>query len=211
MKSTTFKITLASILAVFALTGCGNADLDSKESEKQSTAASVSTTTAVSAESAPAAVTTSAEKTEAVQPAQTEETQPEQTEAVQQEQIVAVQPEQTEIAQPVQISDTAVVQNESKTDAITEKQALDAIMKYCYDHNPNLKNIVDSGEYPVYWDAKTNDANEIVVLYRSYTAAQTRYYIDPVSGNTYVTELVPGIIDEEQRTDESFNVRDYLQ
>ena len=30
-----------------------------------------------------------------------------------------------------------------------------------------------------------------------------------ISGETYVTELVPGIIDEEQRTEESFNIRDY--
>ena len=56
----------------------------------------------------------------------------------------------------------------------------------------------------------TNEDGEIVVLYRSYTAAQTRYYIDSVTGDTYVTELVPGIIDDEQRTGETFNVRDYL-
>ena len=31
-----------------------------------------------------------------------------------------------------------------------------------------------------------------------------------VTGDTYVTELVPGIIDDEQRTGETFNVRDYL-
>ena len=60
------------------------------------------------------------------------------------------------------------------------------------------------------WDVSTNEDGEIVVLYRSYTAAQTRYYIDSVTGDTYVTELVPGIIDDEQRTGETFNVRDYL-
>ena len=38
---------------------------------------------------------------------------------------------------------------------------------------------------------------------------ETRYYIDPTSGETYSTELVPGIIDEEQRTGESLNVKDY--
>ena len=67
-----------------------------------------------------------------------------------------------------------------------------------------------SGEYSIYWDVTTNDTDEIVVLYRSYTGAQSRYYIDPVSGDTYVTEMVPGIIDEERPTDESLNVRDYL-
>ena len=59
-------------------------------------------------------------------------------------------------------------------------------------------------------NASTNDKGEIVVLYRSYTGAQTRYYIDQNTGETYVTELVPGIIDEEQRMDESFNIKEYL-
>ncbi len=63
-----------------------------------------------------------------------------------------------------------------------------------------------SDKYTISWDVSTNEEKEIVVLYRSYTGAQIRYYIDPVSGKTYVTELVPGIIDEEQRTDESFNI-----
>ena len=48
------------------------------------------------------------------------------------------------------------------------------------------------------------------MLYRSYTSAQIRYYIQPVTGEAYVTELVTGIIDEEQETGETFNARDYL-
>ena len=48
------------------------------------------------------------------------------------------------------------------------------------------------------------------MLYRSYTGAQIRYYVDPASGETYVTELVPGMIDEEQENGEKFNARDYL-
>ncbi len=68
---------------------------------------------------------------------------------------------------------------------------------------------MDSGEYNIYWDVTASNADKIVVLFRSYTSAQIRYYIDPISGETYVTELVPGIIDEEQRTEESFNIRDY--
>ena len=69
---------------------------------------------------------------------------------------------------------------------------------------------MNSGDHTAYFDVSTSDSGEIVVLYRSYTAAQTRYYIDPSSGEVYVTELVPGIIDEEQRTDESFNIAKYL-
>lgn len=52
--------------------------------------------------------------------------------------------------------------------------------------------------------------DEIVVVFCYYTESLSRYYIDSASGNTYVTKLVIGIINEEQRTDESPNVWDYL-
>ena len=152
------------------------------------------TLTPVSSESALTTVTTSVDKTEAVQQTPTETALLVQTEAPQQD--------KTETASTEQI--------DSKSDALTEEQALEAIKNYCFTKNPDLKNMVDSGEYNIYWNATVNDANEIVVLFKSYTAAQIRYYINPVSGETYVTELVPGIIDEEQRTEESFNVKDYL-
>ncbi|MBR1382647.1 MAG: hypothetical protein IJ555_02360 [Ruminococcus sp.] len=117
---------------------------------------------------------------------------------------------QTEETLPDQTEDTTAEQNENASDTLTEAQALEAIENYCFINDPDLKSKVDSGEYEIYWQVSTNEGGEIVVLYRSYTAAQIRYYVDPASGGTYVTELVPGIIDEEQRTDESFNVRDYL-
>lgn len=101
-------------------------------------------------------------------------------------------------------------QAEASSDVLTQEQALEAIKKYCYANNPDLESMAESDDYTIYWDVTTGEADEIVVLYRSYTGAETRYYIDPTSGETYVTELVPGIIDEEQRTDESFNVRDYM-
>ncbi len=93
---------------------------------------------------------------------------------------------------------------------ITEDQAMEAIKQYCYANNSDLKEMEDSNDYTIYWDVTTNEKGEIVVLFRSYTGAESRYYIDPETGETYGTELVPGIIDEEQRTEESFNVRDYL-
>ena len=96
------------------------------------------------------------------------------------------------------------------TDAISQEQALEAIKNYCFINNPDLEGMVGSDEYTINWDVTTNEAGEIVVLFRSYTAAEIRYYINPASGETYVTERVPGIIDEEQRTDESFNVKDYM-
>ena len=100
--------------------------------------------------------------------------------------------------------------SEKETTRLSEEQALNAIKNYFYSNNPELEKMADSDEYTIYWDADTNDSGEIVVLYRSYTGSETRYYIDPDSGETYVTELVPGIINEEQRTDESFNIMDLL-
>ena len=93
---------------------------------------------------------------------------------------------------------------------ITADRAVSAVMRYCILGNPDLADIVRSGEYPAYWDIASIDDTEIVVVFRSYTGAENRYYIDPVSGETYVTELVPGIINEEQRTEDSLNLWDYI-
>lgn len=125
--------------------------------------------------------------------------------------------ESVEAANETSVSDSSSesnsadnVVNNDEDKAITDDQALAAIQKYCYENNSELENIVNSGEYTVYWEIESSDASQIVVMYRSYTAAIIRYYIDPVSGETYVTEFVPGITEEEERTDESLNVRDYM-
>lgn len=94
--------------------------------------------------------------------------------------------------------------------SMSSEQALSAVKRYCYISNPDLESIVNAGEYPVSWEISSSSEDEIVVLFRSYTGAQVRYYIDPVSGETYVTEFVSGVTAEEQRTDESINVWDYL-
>lgn len=137
-------------------------------------------------------------------------TQPALTEAAQSESSEEIQPIDTTDSQLISTEDTFAENNESNTDALTEEQALAAIKNYCISINPKLKDMTDSDKYTIYWETTTNDADEIVVLYRTYTGAQIRYYIDPVSGDTYVTEMVPGIIDEEQRTEERLNARDYL-
>ena len=93
---------------------------------------------------------------------------------------------------------------------LTDEQALSAIKNYCLIGNPDLMEIVQAEEYPVYWDVSSCDEKEVVVLFRSYTGAQIRYYIDRITGETYVTEFVLGITPEEMRTEERFNVRDYL-
>ncbi|MBE5827501.1 MAG: hypothetical protein E7307_12800 [Butyrivibrio sp.] len=93
---------------------------------------------------------------------------------------------------------------------ITEEQALDAVRKYCIASQPDLEDMVNSDEYSIYWEVSTNDAGEIVVLYRSYTAALIRYYIDPATGDAYVTEQVPGVTDDEQNSGETLNIREYM-
>ena len=101
-------------------------------------------------------------------------------------------------------------ENEPGNKKLSDEQALAAIRQYCFVSNPDLENIVNAGEQQVYWDIQSSTDTEIVVLFRSYTGALIRYYIDPVSGETYVTEFVPGITTEEQRTEERFNARDFL-
>lgn len=93
---------------------------------------------------------------------------------------------------------------------LSDEQALSAIKNYCYARNPDLEGIANQGEYPVHWEISASDARGIVVLFRSYTGAQIRYYIDRITGDTSVTEFVPGITPEEQRTEESLNAWEYL-
>ena len=93
---------------------------------------------------------------------------------------------------------------------LTDEQALSAVRNYCYTANPGLEDIVNAGEYQVYWEIASSGDEEVVVLYRSYTGAEIRYYIDRTTGEASVTEYVPGITPEEEQTDESLNIRDYL-
>ncbi len=94
---------------------------------------------------------------------------------------------------------------------ITDEQAVSAIRNYCLTVNPELADSVNAGDAPLYWDLSSSDENQIVVVFRSYTGVLKRYYIDPVSGETYVTEFVPGVMEDEQQTGETLNVKNYLQ
>ena len=93
---------------------------------------------------------------------------------------------------------------------ISDEQAIDAIRKYCCAINPDLESIA-AEEYPVYWEIISSDDSEIVVLFRSYTGSQVRYYINRATGITNITEFVPGITDEEEPTGETFNIRDFYR
>ncbi len=96
------------------------------------------------------------------------------------------------------------------SDPITDEQALAAVQNYCYTQNHDLAQMADSGDYEIGFTVDSSDDEQVVVLYRSYTAAEVRYYIDRATGETYVTEFVDGITAEEERTDETFNIRDYI-
>ncbi|SCY23456.1 hypothetical protein [Butyrivibrio sp. INlla14] len=114
------------------------------------------------------------------------------------------EPVQQETAQQTKVQD-------SSSDQISNEQAYNAVMNYCKSIDPDFSAEINTEGYNEYWDTTTDESGEILVIYRSYTGAQTRYHIDPVSGEAYVTELVPGIIDEEQATGETFNAREYLK
>lgn len=107
--------------------------------------------------------------------------------------------------------DTDKTESTEKSGLITEDQACEAIKKYCIEGSPDLADMVDSDDHTIYWEASTTEDGEICVLYRANTGALIRYYINPETGDTYVTEQVPGIIDDEQKTDETLNVKDYIE
>ncbi len=105
---------------------------------------------------------------------------------------------------------TLTVFDRSGDMTLSDELALSAIRNYCYSSNPDLEGIVKDGEYPVSWEIVSEDERQVVVLFRSYTGAEVRYYIDRATGDTYVTEFVPGITPAEERTEESLNVWEYV-
>ena len=117
--------------------------------------------------------------------------------------------EATENSETTETSE-ATISDDGKSGLLTEEEALTAIKKYCYSKMPDLKEMEESGEYTIYWETESTDT-QIIVLFRSYTGAIVRYYIDPNSGDTYVTEFVQGVTDEEQPSDETLNIWDYVE
>ena len=111
---------------------------------------------------------------------------------------------EAEAAAPAENSENTVAE---ASGAITQDQAMDAVLNYFKADFPDYE--IDS-EHGEYWEVVPGDNGEIKVIHKSYTGAFNFYYVDPATGETYVTELVPGIIDEEQKTGETFNVNDYM-
>ena len=119
--------------------------------------------------------------------------------------------DRVEIVVDEPVSYIAYFDFQESNEGLTDEQALKAVKNYCYDSNPELMDMEKSGKYTIFWDVESYNDNQIVVLYRSYTGAEIRYYIDSVSGDTYVTEFVKGITDGEQPMDEKFNLWDYVE
>ena len=111
---------------------------------------------------------------------------------------------EAEAAAPAENSENTVPE---ASGAITQDQAMDAVLNYFKADFPDYE--IDS-EHGEYWEIEPGDNGEIKVIHKSYTGAFNFYYVDSATGETYVTELVPGIIDEEQKTGETFNVNDYM-
>lgn len=121
---------------------------------------------------------------------------------------------QTEEATNQQAADNSQEVDDKNTDnqsnTLTTDQIFKAVQKYYGQSNPDAVNGGNDLGVTEYWDVSTNETGEVVVLYRSYTGALIRFHVDPATGDAYVTEQVPGIIDEEQKNGETFNVNDYL-
>ena len=99
-------------------------------------------------------------------------------------------------------------ERETTAAALTNEQALAAITNYLNDVH-KLESY--TGEAPCYWDVDKELSNydTAVVCWRSYTAAHVYFYIDRVSGDTYVMESAPGS-DKKEKTEETLNAREYL-
>ncbi len=94
---------------------------------------------------------------------------------------------------------------------LTDDQALAGIKNYCLQQDPSLADMVDSDDYTIEWSVESSDDDEIVVLYRSYTAAEIRYYVDREDGDVDITEYVPAVMSEPEESAEEFNIKGYLQ
>lgn len=100
---------------------------------------------------------------------------------------------------------TAATTQAATDSSLTDEMILDAIHNYCVIGNTEFAEL--GGDH---WIIESSNDTQVVVLFTSYTGSENRYYVDRATGSTTVTELVPGIIDEEQSTGETFNARDHI-
>lgn len=93
---------------------------------------------------------------------------------------------------------------------LSDEEARVAVRRYCIMDNPSLEQIMVEEPYPVYWVVESSEEAQIVVLFRSYTGALLRYYIDPVSGDSDVTADAGSATNGEQPLDEHPNLWNYV-
>ena len=108
-------------------------------------------------------------------------------------------------------NDTRVIADTSSSRTMDEETALRAIEKYLAETNESMYEKLQTGDYGTADGVYTDEENgTIVVWLRTYTGAYRNYYIDPDSGETYVTETSP-VTDNsvETPTDETLNAWDY--
>lgn len=103
------------------------------------------------------------------------------------------------------------VPTESTLTPLTEEQIDKAFTNYMYDKHPEQMDYINRGGEAQcgWWIGEIKD-NQTVVTLRFYTGAYAYYYIDVVSGETYVTEEASMVDVKEHPTGEKFNIRDYL-
>ena len=99
---------------------------------------------------------------------------------------------------------------EDAPDVVTDEQAIEAVRNYVSSINPDAIEMEESGDHTVYFALESSTGEEIVVMFRSYTASETRFYINRATGETKITEYVPGITDQETETGESFNIKNFM-
>lgn len=105
---------------------------------------------------------------------------------------------------------TMTVTDRTADSRLSDEEVLSAIKAYCHDNYPNLDAMIEAGEPPIFWEIESTTDKETVILFRSYTGAEVRHYVDPYSGDTYITEYVSGITPEEEKLETTLNVRYYL-
>lgn len=115
-----------------------------------------------------------------------------------------VAPTETEVEQVVTTESNLV-----NSPSLTQEQAYNAVVNYCYASNPTLADIAERG-YSFYWYEGDSTENEYVIIFRSYTGAFVYYHVNIYSGDVYTMEYMPGITDEEVPGADSFNAFNYL-
>ena len=104
----------------------------------------------------------------------------------------------------------AAVSDAENNGILTDEQAITAVKNYCFSIEPGLESKEQSEKYDLSWEIVSSSEEEIVVLFKGNTGEEARFHIDPVSGDTTITAVIPGDTPQEETSDEIIHLRDYL-